>query len=69
MAKVTQNVELHLALIWVHSTETFLQVVVQFVIEFDFEVRLFIEPRYDFEPQNDPWIPVFKTSRREGMIS
>ena len=53
MAKVTRSVELHLALIWVHSTETFLQVVVEFVIEFDFEVRIFIEPRYP--PTSSKW--------------
>ena len=46
MAKVTRSVELHLALIWAHSTETFLQVVLEFVTEFEFEVQILIEPRY-----------------------
>ena len=58
MAKVTQSVELHLALIWVHSTETFLQDVVEFIIEFEFKVRIVIEPRYSRTSSKwsvDPW--------------
>ena len=36
MVKLTRSVKLPLTLSWVHSTETSLQVVVEFVLKFEF---------------------------------